>query len=93
MSTIPTYAERINIIAASLAEACVPYEINECYEGWQLRFWWCKGDVAVHDGTYGAAQGYVETYQFPWDEGDVSILSPEEAAERIIALCDEWSNS
>jgi hypothetical protein len=26
----------------------------------------------------------VETYQFPWDEGDVSVLTPEECAKRII---------
>lgn len=92
-NTIPTYAERINMIAAALAEAAVPYEIHEIYEGWQLRFGWCYGDVAVHDYTYGAKSGYVETYKFPWDDGDVSMLTPEEAAERIIALCDEWTNS
>lgn len=80
-----TYAERIVKIAAALdaAEVPVPYTICQCYEGWQLRFPWCKGDIAVHDGTYGAPAGKVESYQFSWDNGDVTSLTVEEAVRRI----------
>jgi hypothetical protein len=78
------YAERIVTIAASLDRAGIPYSIHSIYEGWQLRFPWCAGDIAVHDGTYGAKTDKVESYQFPWDEGDVSVLMVGEAIEKII---------
>lgn len=80
-----TYAERILTIAAALdaAEIPVPYTVCPCYEGWQLRFPWCKGDIAVHDGTYGANAGKVESYQFWWDGDDVTTLTVDEAIRRI----------
>lgn len=80
-----TYAERIAKIAAALdaAEVPVPYTICPIYEGWQLRFPWCKGDIAVHDGTYGANADKVESYEFSWDEDDVTVLSVDEAIKRI----------
>lgn len=79
-----TYAERIITIAAALDRAGVPYTIHRIYEGWQLRFPWDKGDIAVHDGTYGAKHDKVESYEFPWDNDGVSVLSVEEAIQKII---------
>lgn len=79
------YEQIINELALELASVNVPYEINECYEGWQLRFPWCYGDVAIHDGTYGHTEGKVESYQFPWDNGDVTVLSVDAAAALIIS--------
>ena len=81
---MPNYAESIIIIAALLDKNEVPYSINKIWEGWQLRFPWTRGDVACHAHTYGNTTGHVETYEFPWDEGDVSMLKPEAAAEKII---------
>lgn len=80
-----TYAEIIIRIAAALdaADTPIPYTICPCWEGWQLRFPWCEGDVAVHDGTYGARANKVETYRFPWDRDDVSCLTIDEAITRI----------
>lgn len=80
-----TYAERIDLIATCLSRLQIPFTRNELYGGWQLRFPWTCGDVAVHDHTHGAKRGMVETYEFPWDEDYVSELTPEEAADRIIA--------
>ena len=83
------YYERIKFMEDILAKYGVPFFEKEIYEGYQLRFRWTIGDVAVHNGTYGAAYGKVETYEFPWDEGDVSELWPEEAAMKIV----EYYNS
>ena len=84
-----TYENRIALIAAECTLHQVPYTLNECWEGWQIRFPWCKGDIAAHDGTYGARGDMVESYEFPWDNGDASVLTPKEAAERVI---DYWNN-
>jgi hypothetical protein len=80
------YFDRINFIYNILTVLNIPCTMNVAYEGWQLRFPWCAGDVAAHRGTYGQAVGKVESYRFPWDEGDVTVLTPEEAAIKIIAL-------
>ena len=81
-----TYFERICLIASILDTLKIPYSTNQAYEGWQIRFPWCKGDICCHDGTVGAKTGLVETYEFPWDNGDVSALTPEKAAILVISL-------
>ena len=83
------YEDRIDFIAICLSTMGIPYEKRPIYEGWQLLFPWTCGDVAVHDGTYGAKCGMMETYEFPWDEDDVSELTPEEAADRIITYWEQ----
>lgn len=81
------YADRIYIIARECEKQGVPLTVNPLHDGWQIRFPWCDGDVACHKYTYGTNAGKVESYQFPWDEDDVSVLTPEEAIERIT---DYW---
>ena len=83
------YYERISFIKSILDSLHIPCSMNELWEGYQLRFPWCEGDVAAHDGTYGAKTGKVESYCFPWDNDDVTVLTPEEAAIKIIALYNE----
>lgn len=85
----PIHLRSAFTLVSLLYNANVPYEFRLLYEGWQLRFSWDEGDVACHNGTYGNAAGLVETYQFPWDNGDVSMLTPEECAERIITYYNE----
>lgn len=77
------YFETINYISALLTLFSIPHNLISLYDGWQLTFSWCKGDVACHSGTYGSNQYKVETYCFPWDEGDVTMMSSAEAAIRI----------
>lgn len=93
-----TYKNRILCISAECDLHHIPYTlvpmddfVNDNYNGggWQIRFPWCVGDVACHKYTYGNMDGYVESYQFPWDEGDVSVLTPEEAADKIVAYYNE----
>jgi hypothetical protein len=79
------YFFTINFIKTILDSLQIPCEMRKLYEGYQLRFPWCEGDIAMHDGTYGAKAGDVESYCFPWDNEDVTRLKPEEAARKIIA--------
>ena len=80
------YVDAINAVIACLIFASVPFTVNPISEGLQLRFPWHEGDVACHAGTYGSDIGMVESYQFPWDEEDVTMLEPKEMATRIIKL-------
>jgi len=61
----------------------IPCELVPLYDGFQLLFPWCEGDIAMHGGTYGARQGDVESYCFPWDDGDVTRLDSVEAVMKI----------
>lgn len=77
-------SERILYIASILLAKSVPFTVNYIFDGMQLRFPWTHGDIACHSFTFGADSDAVESYCFPWDEGDVTVLTPDEAAEKII---------
>lgn len=81
-----TYFQRITAIEQACMDNNIPYSVNRLLDGWQIQFPWCKGDVACHGGTYGHDIDMVESYEFPWDEGDVSMLTVEEAIEKIITF-------
>ena len=87
-----TYEENIKDIASICDYHKVPYTIRQIYEGWQIRFPWCDGDVACHDGTYNCKAGYVESYEFPWDNRDVSILTPTQAGLKIVEYYKSLAN-
>lgn len=64
----------------------VKFVMTPLYEGFQWTFpdtVLSDGDVALHVGTYGCRDGYLESYQMPWDDGDVSVLKPDEMAQKI----------
>lgn len=79
------YKERILYIANICTSQNIPFSINTIFDGWQIRFPWCVGDIACHFYTHGAADGLVESYRFPWDGDDTSALTPEEAASKVAA--------
>ena len=79
----PDYAEPILTIANSLSDLGIPYTTNIIWDGLQLRFPWCGGDVVCHSGSYGHSSKEVESYCFPWDKDDVSQLEVEEAIQLI----------
>ena len=79
-----TYEERIDAIASYCDLYNIPYTTNSLLEGKQIRFPWCAGDVACHEFTYGTDIDKVESYCFPWDNEDVTVLSVEEAAGLIV---------
>lgn len=84
-----TYEKAINTVISALVYNQIPFTVHAIYEGLQLRFPWCEGDIACHEGTYGSALGHVESYEFPWDEGDVTELTPQEAALYLVNYWDE----
>ena len=78
------FNERIAAMSDKLDTYGIPHEVNDCWDGAQIRFPWAIGDVACHSYTVGCKIGYVETYQFPWDRCDVTMLVPEEAIDKIV---------
>lgn len=81
-----TYAERIEIIADACEYLNIPHEVVDICDGKQIRFPWTYGDIACHSWTYGAEHDKVESYQFPWDKGDVSVLSVGEAIAYLVDM-------
>ena len=78
------YAQAILDITNKLDKAEVPYTINDCLNGYQLRFPWCDGDIVAHQ--YAPSRlGKVESMNFSWDAGDVTVMEPEAMAIMVIA--------
>lgn len=69
---------------ALLRHKGIEYKIESCWDGYKWTFEDYDGDIAIHSGTYYYDEGYVESYQMPWDEDDVSILSPQETVARLM---------
>lgn len=69
----------------------IPYEEpTKLYEGQQIKFNWCGGDVICHYYSCGGHNGLLETMGFKMDNGDVSgCLTPFKALEIIL---HEWNN-
>lgn len=88
------YGRPIIAIARTLMDWGVPFRL-ESYaghiSGYQLTFDWCNGDIVCNNMSYGHASGHVETFKFPWDEGDVTAMYPYEAASRVIDLYKKLS--
>lgn len=78
--------DAIKEVAYELAKLNVPHTINPIWDGWQIRFSWCDGDIVCHGFSYGHENGQVESYNFPWDKetwDGVSVLDPEQAVKLI----------
>lgn len=83
------YVDAINAVIAYLIPAGIPFTVHPISEGLQLRFPWHEGDVACYAETYCSDCGCVESYQFPWDDEDVTVQTPKEMANDIIRLYQE----
>ncbi len=84
MTTNPIYATPILFLSSQLEEAEIPHTTNPLWDGYQIKFPWCNGDVVCHSFSYGSSHGNVESYCFPWDEGDVTELTIAEAFCNIV---------
>jgi hypothetical protein len=68
-----------------LDEAGIKYTVAPCFDGYQWRFpAFPLGDIICHSGSYHNNEGYVESYGFEWDEGDVTALPPEEMIDYLL---------
>lgn len=79
------YFERIADLVLTLSDNGVPCRVNDLYDGYKVTFPWCDGDVIAHSGMLGGGEcGWtVESFGFPWDEGDVTLLDVQEAIDLI----------
>lgn len=79
------YFERIVDLTLALSDNGVPCHVEDLYDGYKVTFPWCDGDVIAHSGMLGGGEcGYtVESFGFPWDEGDVTLLDVQEAIDLI----------
>lgn len=77
--------ETATIFTQGLLENNIPFTYEPLFDGGKWTFpKYPHGDVALHSGTYHSAEGYVESYGMPWDNGDVSVCLPHEMICRII---------
>ena len=86
MGLNPKYAMTILRLASKLSNKSIPYTLDVIWDGLQIRFPWSNGDLVCHFGSYGNEEECVESYCCPWDDGDVSCLTIEEALDNIV----EW---
>ena len=83
------YAQAILGITNILDEEKVPYTINDCLGGYQLRFPWCDGDIVAHQYA-PSGLGKVESMGFSWDKGDVSVKEPMIMAVNVVREYETW---
>ena len=77
------YLMTISIVAAILEDNNIPFTMDELCDrcGYKITFDWTEGDVVCNSAV---PQETVESMGFPWDEDDVTQLSPEYMGARIV---------
>ena len=83
------YFERINDLVLTLSDNGIPCQVTDLYDGYKVTFFpWSSGDVIAHSYMLGRGEHgcTVESFGFPWDEGDVSLLDVQEAIDLITDL-------
>ena len=82
------YFETIADLVLALSDNGVPCHVEDLYDGYKVTFSWCCGDVIAHSGMLGGGECEytVESFGFPWDEGDVTLLDVQEAIDLITNL-------
>ena len=83
------YIIPITTIAQELENYNIPYVCVQLWDGLQLRFPWCDGDIICHSGSFGHEYGNVESYCFYWDNNDCTELEPKKAIDLLIHLYAE----
>ena len=79
-----SYANDRRRLNHKLKKAGIEFEWFFLYDGYTWHFpKFPGGDAAIHSGTYSNRYGYFETYQMPWDEGDVTVLSADELVAKL----------
>lgn len=86
----PEYAKPILALANLCTMEKIPHFINTIHDGLQIRFPWNDGDIVCHFFSYGHEYGDVESYNCPWDEGDVTRLTVEDAIINLVSWYKEY---
>ena len=78
-----TYFTTITTLLNHLADHGYPAQLHACGDGWKLCFPWFEGaDIACNTATGGR----LESYGFPWDEGDITRDTVEGFRHRLAKL-------
>jgi hypothetical protein len=85
----PNFANAIFNLANKLSRRNIPHTINVLWDGLQIKFPWNNGDFVCHSASYGHEVGDVESMGCPWDEGDVTRLTVDEAFRNIFVWYTE----
>lgn len=64
----------------------IPFTVGPCFDGFQFRFPWTEGDCIIHSFSHSHNHGYIETYNFIWDDDNISIWKIEEIIPLLYAL-------
>lgn len=83
------YVRTVGLAGIILGEYGIQYDIHALHGGAQITFDWNEGDGVCHSFSYGNETGNIETYGFPWDNGDVSVLDIPEFCSRVKKLWNE----
>lgn len=73
----------INTFNTMLVKNEISFSYSPLYDGAQWTFPKFKGDISIHSGTYASDKGYLESYNMPWDDDDVTVCTPEEMIELL----------
>ena len=69
-----------------LAECGFPAQLAPCGDGWKLLFpWYEDGDIACNSMTCGR----LESYGFPWDDGDVTADTADNFRWKLAELWEK----
>lgn len=80
----PDFANPILTLSNQLTVRNISHTLNVIWDGLQIRFPWNNGDLVCHSGSYGHNFGNLESMGCPWDDEDVSCISPKEALDYIV---------
>lgn len=84
-------ARTANIFNHALDDFGIKYEMIPRFNGYQWLFPEHPGiDVIAHSASYGIKDMYVESFGAPWDNGDVTALTPYEMASRLAGY--DWND-
>ena len=85
------YFVRIADLVLALSDNGVPCHVESLYDGYKVTFPWCYGDVIAHSGMLGNGnyKHTVESFGFPWDEDDVTLLDVIDAIDLITNYYEE----
>lgn len=65
------------------------WHMHDWFDGVQIRFKDIEGDAICNSCTYtneAENQSLWETYRFPWDNGDVTVMTTEELLDKLEEL-------
>lgn len=78
--------ELINALSNLLTAYQIPHNVHQGpADGWQITFDWCDGDIICSWASFHI----LESYCFPWDEGDITRTNPDEMARLICGYYKE----